>query len=368
MRRYCWILTGIIFLSALSFGYAGELPSYFGFVLPVPDNMPYRFTPPSNPPYTTYERQVTMIIAINNSGVPEQVQPADSQDTRFAQYVEPYLRSVHFTPAAMNGKKTNARLPVIITFQPARKYPAFVFPVDSLGEIKDRGLYFYAYDLNNINPPKLVMFPKYFCNRKAIDSSSIYPFVLLKLQLDKEGKPTDVQKVRSTLPSYTQTTKSASLWAEYQPATVNNQPVASTCFLLVSYFPQLDYPTTPWIAERINSLSPLEQARVQLIPDTVGLMQKPLPRKLPGDVYQVINRRMFYHDTISAFIVVDSSEQVEIRRFSKLDKAHRQIIRDLKQQMLFYPAITYDGQPVSYGGLTNIIFISSGKIRIDYKW
>ncbi len=342
--------------------------NYLGFAPAYPTGSSERFVPPSNPPYLTYERSFEIHLRLDKEGQVLDVPPACAADSLIARYVRDYLRNHDFEPAQFAGRRVDSRLPVRVTLRPGRKYPDFSFPVDSTGQIGDRQHYLDACRLNEVYPPQLETFPRYFGNIQPFDTVGLYPFVLLRLTLDTAGRPTSVNEVLSTFPAYTLTSKSAAIWADYKPARVGGEAVASDCFLLICYFPQINYPTEPWQREQLDSLIPLHRARVQLIPDTVALMQKPLPRKMPGNEFNVGGHSIGVIDTISIHMVVDSSGETGFRRFSKTTQPQHRVVRQLVNQLSFYPALDYQGRPQYYSGLVRIAFAGSKKIRIDYVW
>ncbi|MEA2031188.1 MAG: hypothetical protein U9N55_06300 [candidate division Zixibacteria bacterium] len=371
MNRFACIVWLVMSLSLNSIVEAGvDRPTFLGFSPAFPTDTVAVFEPPSNPPYLTREQQTTVIVDINKSGEVINVQAENSQniDIDIATYVYNHIMAFSFQAALFNDKPVASKLPVLVTMQPNRRYPNFMFPISSDRVVKNRKLYMRTYGFNDIRLPTLEVFPKYFCNLPSNDSSNLYPFVLLKVSLDENGQLLDVQEVFSTYPPCAQTTASAALWSDYAPALVKGKPTPSECFVVVSWFREIAFSLSKWKLSNVDTLSPLQRWRVELFPDTVGLLHTPLPRSAGKLEFDSPRNRFPSNDTVSAVLLIDTSGETSILHFSKTSKVIHQAIRKLGKKLAFYPAIDYAGLPQPFTGLVHLVFDNSGRIRIDCQW
>jgi len=344
-------------------------PSHFEFApaYPSASGRP-KLVMESNLPYYRIEQLVAVILDIDKEGRVTSVAAESSSDSAFAGYAQAWMKSIKFEPATFKGKEIPSHLPVILQFRPRVRLPDIHFPIDSVGAIIDADLYFKTFALNDIRVPQLEEFPRYFCDLKVTDSSIVFKYVLARVALDESGRVTDVEKVSSNYPAFTRQVMSAILWARFSPAVVQGSPVPAECFVLVSFFPQINYPTRVWQRSDLDSLGPLSRFRIRLLPDTVGLMSKPLPAKMPGDEFTLAGKHAFYRDTVSVALSVDTTGRISLRRFTKGGEAMQQAVYKLGARLRFFPALDYQGHPHRFSGLVSFIFQGSPKIRIVYHW
>jgi hypothetical protein len=322
----------------------------------------------SNLPYFRFEWLVVVILDIDNEGRVTSVAAESSSDSAFARYAQAWIKSMRFEPATFRGKEVPSCLPVTLQFRPKVRLPDIHFPIDSTGAIVDADLYFKIFALNDIWIPRLEEFPSYFCDLKVRDTSIVFKYVLVKVGLDKSGRVTDVEEVSSNYPAFTRQVLSAILWARFSPAIVQSRPMPVECFVLVSFFPQINYPTRVWQSSNLDSLGPLARFRIRLLPDTVGLMSKPLPTVMPGNEFTPAGKYAAFRDTVSAVLSVDDTGRVSLRRLTKTGEKMQQAVYELGERLRFFPALDYQGHAHQFSGLVSFIFQGSPKIRILYHW
>lgn len=322
----------------------------------------------SNLPYFRFERLVTVVLGIDNEGRVTSVAAEESSDSAFAGYAQAWIESMRFEPATFKGKEVPSHLPVFLQFRPRVRLPDISFPIDSTGVIVDADLYFKTFALNEIRVPQLEEFPRYFCDLKVTDSSVVFKYVLARVGLDESGRVTDIEKVSSNYPAFSRQVMSAILWARFSPAVVQGSPVPAECFVLVSFFPRINYPTRVWQRSDLDSLGPLARFRIRLLPDTVGLMSKPLPVRMSGDEFTLAGKYAAFRDTVSAALSVDTTGRATLRRFTKAGEGMQQAVYELGGRLRFFPALDYQGRPHRFSGLVSFIFQGSPKIRIVYHW
>ncbi len=367
MSKYL-ILFLFLLLSNLSVQAEVDRPGLYGFAPAYPVDVPELFSSDAKPPYMTIETQYVLFLDVDNKGKIKSLNSVSDKDSQVWNYFEKYFSDCKFEPALLDEKKVSSIVPVKITINPRIQNPDFYFPIDLSLQIKDPALYYMTYQYNNITMPSVKYFPKYFCNIDWNDSLDIYPLILLQLELDKAGEVINVKEILSTYSNYTMTLMSASLWSEFIPAIVNDSEIASSPFLLVSLFPQLFYPTQKYFIENFDSLSLHNKLRVKLIPDSISILQKPIPRSIEANSISISNIPLWLNDTLSLHITVDTTGRTMVNRAGKTNKDTYRILKDVFSRVEFYPAIDFDGNPLEYSGMVRLIIKGSEKVRIEYLW
>jgi len=328
MHKYL-ILFLIQLMLAVSIHADSYRPSLYGFAPAYPVEVPELFESDSKPPYITGETQYILLLNIDDKGNVTTITAENEEDIRVVEYSKNHLSNCSFKSANYNNKNISSVLPVKISINPRIKTPDFYFPIDRELNIKDPDLYYSIFPYNNITLPSIEYFPNYFCNIDWNDSLDIYPFVLLQLDLDEKGEVKNVTEVLSTYSNYTMTLMSASLWSEFSPAKTYDSTISSNPYLLVSLFPQIYYPTKKYYCNKSDSLSIYEKTRVKLLPDSIGILQKPIPRNFDGEYLSIPNIPLWLNDTFSMFITVDTSGQARQNRFGKTNKETYRILQDV---------------------------------------
>ncbi len=363
-RKVIW--TSVLLVAGVLSGYSA-VPSYYDMTLPVPVTYP-AFTLRSGLHLTPRGEAIPVVLSLDSKGAVQTVRPEVPSDSLYVAPLTPWLRGFSFLPAKRANKNVAVQLPVVLMTQPRKRQPEVIFPVDSLGKVRDADLYFHAYSLNGIRSPRLEKFPRYYCDAKADDTAKLYRYILAKVSLDTTGSVAGIEVVQSTYPQFTQQITSAILWAEFSPASVNDSLQPSTGYLLVSFFPHVSYPTREWRRSALDSMNVLERCRVRLLPDTVGLLSPPIPVLAPGDEYTLAGTHAFLHDTVSAVVSVNKGGKATASFISSTNPMLRQAVMKLVRRLAFYPALDFEGEPHFYSGLVHFIFEGSSKVRIEYHW
>lgn len=319
-------------------------------------------------PFMTQERMLSLQLNISKKGKLEGVTPDDESDSLLAAYCRKAMSKSRFEPARFEGKKVNSNIGIKALFEPGQNRLQLFFPIDHEGQVNDRSLYENSYRANGIEPAELISFPSFYCDLDWSDSLEQSPFVLIKVTLDSTGQLIAFEELFSTYPTFTMTISSAALYAQYRPMKVMGRPTESVNFLKVSFYPQLGYPTLPWQQKSSNDYSILRKAQVQFFPDTVGMLDFPLPAFLPGDFYTDSGPHQMYQDTVFVTLSIDDRGKPAIRRFSKTSQEIRNALFESVSSIRFYPALDYAGNSHQFIGLAEFMYDGSAKIRIDYKW
>ncbi|HWR82129.1 MAG TPA: hypothetical protein VN285_02380, partial [Candidatus Deferrimicrobium sp.] len=191
-------------------------------------------------------------------------------------------------------------------------------------------------------------------------------YVFLKLELSKTGKVVNVEPIISTFPAFTQQIQSAILWARFSPAAVRGKSAASTCFILISFFPQIHYPTRVWRPSDQNSL--YERLRIRLLPDTVGLLTEPIPAELTPEEFTLGSRQALFIDTVNAVVSVDTLGLAAVHRIGTEVRQLRHTVQEIGRRLQFFPALDTRGNRHPFTGLASFVFDGSTKVRVVYHW
>jgi hypothetical protein len=289
-------------------------------------------------------------------------------DSLYEEHFQPFFRSIRFEPGKLEGKKITQTIPAQVFIRHDRKRPEMWFPVDSAGEVSNAFMYAYTLSLNGIQLPEIKSFPSYFCDLGNDTSLVRYPFLLARLELDKTGTPTLIEEVLSTYPAFSRQTLSAINYGEYSPIQSGRNPSAATQFLLVSFFPQMNYPTEPIDSSGGDSISMPDRLRVRLLPDTVHLLSPPVPRNFAEGSFAVTGAATKLGRAIYSTVGIDSSGFVTPHRVYNVPNSIRRIVTYVLKQLRFYPALTFQGEAVSFRGIVRLDFRGDPFVRITCFW
>jgi hypothetical protein len=355
----------LVTVTALSVG--ADRPQLYGLSLPYPTGLP-DLVPTRNVPYMSAERLISVLVDIDRSGEVVGITAEKAGDSSFANHISKYLRATRFEPATRDDKEVDCRLPVLLHYRLKLRTPDIYFPVDTAKRIANRDLYFKAFTFNGVEFPGIESFPSFFCDLEWHDSLLIYPFAVIGLDLDATGAVTAAEKVLSSNRSFVDQIMSASLWATFSPARVNNQPVASHCFLIVSLYPHSTYPTRSWHRADSNRYTYLENQQLQLIADTVGLLSLPIFQSYPGDRVSFGGRFAALQDTVMLAVKVSATGDMSPQIFGHVRRNLREALVRLLKGLKFFPAFDYQGEAQSVSGLVRLTLSGSGNVRIEYFW
>jgi len=363
------ILLSLFICTAVPQAAGSPRPELFGLALPVPKELPAF---PADPGLirtgTLKLTYVPLVLSVDSSGSVTGVSHETGVDTLLVSYARPYLESLAFEPATRDGRAAAARLPVILSYRRSVAFPSLTFPVNARPESVDHDLLEEAYRLNGIELPRLVAFPSYAGSVDKNDTSLVFPYILLKIELDRSGWLTAVEVVRSTLPDYNIPIQSAAMWAEYAPAAVAGETAPSEAFLMVSFFPQLDYPLKRWDRARLAGISLMQRESVRLFADTVGLMFEPVPRRRDADAYTLAARGPRGADSVDCYLSIDTLGFARLRPEREADRGLEETIQQFRQVLRFYPALGFDGRPRPFYGFITLVRDFSTTVRVRYHW
>jgi len=357
----------IIFLSVLPSLTANDIIVYQGLSLAYPGEMPaLEYASTLN--YYAEDRIFEVVLKVGKKGRVKAVKAFNEAEGKNIKVYEKYLKTMVFVPGTFKGKKQNQYIPVKLNVPVNRRIPELTFPLNNQAEIQNRLLYDKALTLNGIEPPRIDFFPSYNYHFENRNDEPRYPFVLFKLNLDDEGRPTVVELVRSTCDNFTDQHQSAVHWGRYSPLYVKGKARVSENFLLISLLPQVNYPTTPFNYSEKDSCSLRERERVRLLPDTLGLLSGPYPRNIIGQEFVCPDNAVKIVGEATYRIAVDTLGNVKMLRSLRNNKRLKRGGMVLVSYLKFFPAIDNQGRPRPFDDFIRVTYSGSKKVKIDFLW
>ncbi len=347
-----------------------ESPVYQGYSLAVPINSQ---TPATEipMPFIRNETLFKVIVSVAENGETESLSFSQGLNSQLEKYLSSIISQIEYEPAVYLGSKRSCQLPLIIMANPRFRNSVIVFPVSSDFEVSDNFLYYEALRLNKFELPKLLSFPKYFCTLKRSDSLKILPYVLEKLSLDFAGNVIKSENFSASIKAkaYSSQIRSASLWSEFSPLRIEGLSRPSDCYLLVSFLPQIHYPTKKITGSESDTSHWADRWRVLLLPDTTGIMVPPLPLELNISTITIKKKQHRYlTGEIFATISIDSLGKARVISIDRKDTKIRQAINSAVSSVGFFPAMSFHGRPQKFTGKARFQFTYSANVRVEYLW
>ncbi|MFH1686160.1 MAG: hypothetical protein ABIE70_01405 [bacterium] len=308
-------------------------------------------------------QDISLDLEISASGVLDTM-TCDSSGERFFDLAAQYLASMTFAPAELDGLARPSRLPVVMQIEPRMRAPEFRFPVTSDGAINYE-LMMRSLTLNSVRPPTIDSFPSYYYAVADGADSIVPPSILFRLDLDATGEVGPIILVRASGTGFDDQLRSAIRWARFSPLSVGGCPRSTTAWLAATLYPGATYPSFVYPSD---ADAPWERFRLQLLPDTIGLMQRPVPKLPHFDRYSRQGDHQYFRDTVSALVVIDSLGHARLKRGSPAKPEVLSVISLAVAKTPFFPALGFDGRPRSFTGRALFILNGSTTIRIDYSW
>ncbi|MBD3401465.1 hypothetical protein GF420_01110 [candidate division GN15 bacterium] len=345
-------------------------PGYLGFEPAYPLEPPSSFRHDFEYGFATDSiRLMTLSVSANGRYVSVQLpRDRDTADLPLVQSLVSWLGPVDFEPARLHGEPVASLVPVWIRFRPDGVVPEMHFVVDHNREVRDYDLYRLMLIVNEVEPPSLVTFPPYHAIVELEDSLDIYPYMLLRLELDTSGRAISIEPVRNTLPGFTDQIVHACNWAEFEPARVNGEVVAAPVYVMLSFFRAVSYPTQPWQHPPDDSLLLQRRMAVSVRADTLGLLAKPIPRNVYTGRFTLTELPGASFSSATIWTEVDTLGMARgLRVSSPYDQTVRRF-RTMVDQLRFYPALDQSGEPVRFVGPMSARFAGSADVRIRFLW
>jgi hypothetical protein len=370
MCRFMVVLAVVAWCLLDCVGASAEVnrPEHFGVCLPMPQTLPDTIAA-SKAAHVMSLQIVPLVLTVTTEGrVSAVTTPVDSL-ARFADYMRTFFRQAVFLPGTIEGAPAEMSLPVRAVFRYRVRLPQLHFPVDTLGLVHDRELYFEGIAANGVTLPEVLRFPSIHFDRRRFDTSDVtYPFALLRVALDEAGRPVSREIVRSTVGTFGEQVRSALLYAEFQPAVIRGRADTASVFVLVSFLPHQNFPSRVWMRDRADTVSLYERLLIRSFADTLGLLSVPLTRHFPSDEYSFRGPHTLQRGLVGVSIGVDTVGKVRIGVPGQWPREIISGINEFGRKFRMYAAMDYSGRPVTYEGEGELGFVGSGLIRTRFFW
>ncbi len=370
IRKACiflLVLSGINLLAA-AHSVLGARPEYYGFSPAFPKSSELPPFESTFPYIIMNEQSILLNVEIDQNGSFVKAVPRPPDDSVILKYVFASLKKLSFEPALKNGKTTSSTLPVLVTINPRFRRTVTAFPVNADSTITNRSLYFEALEKLGVEFVEIRKFPPYFCDISPADSLEILPYALIKIKLDENGQINSSEIVGSNLPAFAPQLQSAALWADFSPLKLDGNAAPCDGFLLVSFLPQLQYPTNHIEFKSDSVYEWYERWRIQLLPDTVGLMFPPMPKQRDIDKLTQSGKDQHLYAEVTAYLAIDTVGNVRVISIdTKNPPLHKAVAFALKN-VRFFPALNFNGKPVSFLGSARFSLQNRSEVIVDYLW
>jgi hypothetical protein len=342
-------------------------PSHFGITLPYPKNVP-TYRGDSLPPVAEAELPVPLHLFVDAKGRVKSVTAESAGDSAFAISSMRFFRTIKFVPGLRNGKRDSMTVRILLQVGRAGSEPLVRFPVGPGGQVDDGELYWTALTRLGYRPACLRRFASYYY---LLDKNKLwqkYEYKVFQVNLDSTGDVVGVELSTATTPRFNDQIKAAINWGEYEPMTIDGRPVASSNFLIVLLLPTVDYPTPPLDFRNIDTYNVWDRLRVRLIPDTLGVLAPPVPkREWSAEISHKFLSGMI-PDLVSGRIRVDTTGISLIENVSNdFWKARRILFLSAFEKPLF-PALDFSGRSRDWSGLVYLKYTSDSTVQVWFDW
>jgi hypothetical protein len=311
---------------------------------------------------------VRLFLTIDSSGRVSGVEPGCVMTIDRLNGLRSYFSRVKFDAARKGKHAVRSRILVDAVLSSDTSSFVVCYPESDNSISEGRVLSMESLRLNDIFPAEWKGFPSFHATLSAADTSAILRYALIALDLDAKGKVTRTEMVNTNYPVFAHQVEIAANWGSYLPAKVKRKAVASTNFLLVSFFPTISYPTPPLEASRMDTSSWHQRYLLQLLPDSVGFMTVPVPHGPSAVDHHAEVPPSLARRTMVMRCLVDTVGKATLYAIGKDSVGTAQFCRKMGEQIRFFPATDFSGHARPFAGLVELANPSETIIRIRYLW
>jgi len=384
-------LKSLIFLVIVHLLSTCSVPAFslLGFQFPSPENIPgdsspVYFDPGYNGissnlwlqpgdrlPYAAFAVTSRIAFYLSKEGDVDSILMLEPTGAQFIDGIRNSLSRLRFSPAFLDTSPCPSILPaeLLFTIRQDKGHAFLRVPFLASNGYKNRKLIDQMMILNGFNLPVLRKFPSYFCKAGTADRKESYNFAIFEIMLDSQGNPVDATEYCSSNADYSKLLGLAAFYAEYLPASFHKERFESGIFVMVRFFPELEYPTHLWPNFNLPSQSyPFEFIRLKSDLYLDSIINPAIPANIPGGI---INWPDFIplNDSVWVKVKIDTMGQIVSHSFytpvwGEKDSLTEQILRSLQ----FIPARDISNSVCEFSGSLMIRFQSGRNIRIEADW
>lgn len=366
----------IIILCTVSAGFSDEntidFSPYLGLAIPVPNEY-YIFVSRENIRAISEKESHIVSIYVNKKGRIENIEyPSELEDTQ--QLWDEHLSEVEFH--FLDGKKADFPVAVpaelSITTSVAKNHIRLRFPLSpslrSVPHLMDR-----YFELNNLSPPRVAdLWPvAYKVDTKRYEND--YFIITALVKIDSSGELIDLSYPIKGQDQSTHQIHVALINAQYEPARIHNQPIASEFILVFRIYDKIAYPfspTQPW--DSVSSFLGAEDLFMSRFLSLNDISTVPVPRdhrdgKVPSKKYgERLNGRRKYD------VCIDTAGNIDIVHWlsSSHSRESKEAIagREILTEVSWYPAVDKKGNYTRFTGQVTLIFNGTHEVVYIPEW
>ncbi|RME20313.1 MAG: hypothetical protein D6800_13270 [Candidatus Zixiibacteriota bacterium] len=307
-------------------------------------------------------------LLVDTEGMPRLYDNTDTVPPEIRPVLDSLLSATRFLPGSFDNQPVVQVIPFKILGFSGQHTLQLAFPVAADTTVKDPFLYGEALRLNEVEMPRIREFPSYFFQFLPDDSSKVYPYLLVRVTLDSTGRLVEAETIHNSARSFADQILTAVNWARFRPASVRGEATPVTTWLMISFFPEVSYPTSVLTAKDWSAAPLRERLRVHFLPDTTGLLMPPLPRYHQKGFIRLAKAKNRFYGTVHLPLAIDSNWVATLGRLRGRSDLLRRMCRELLSRERFYPALAADSRPVPFRGLIGMTFDGSENVRVAYSW
>jgi hypothetical protein len=342
-------------------------PSHFGITLPYPKKVP-AYAGDSLPPVAGAELLVPLNLSVNAKGKVKSVTAEFAGDSAFAIAGSRFFRALKFVPGLRNGKRDSMTVRLLLQVGGTGSEPLVHFPVGPDCQVDEAELYWAALARLGYRPACLRRFESYYYLLNKNKLWQKYEYKVFQVDLDSAGDVVGVELIKATTPHFNDQIKTAINWGEYEPMTIDGRPVASSNFLVVLLLPTINYPTLPLDFRKTDTYNVWDRLRVRLMPDTLGVLAPPIPRREWSTEISHKFLSGMIPDLVSGRIRVDTTGISRIDNVSSDFWKARRILHLNAFEIPFFPALDFSGRSRVWSGLVFLKYTSDTTAHAWFDW
>ena len=341
--------------------------SHYGFSLPYPYYMP-KYKVDTSVALVSNGLPLNVRLTVDTSGAVTSIATADPARAEELAPYRNYLMQTRFRPGLIDTLPTVSRITIQLLADSLSGPPAVAFPVEPNRSIAAPSLYWQSMAERDIEPARLVSFPRYYYEFQNDSFWRKYPFMVFRVELDSTGDVLEALPVSSPGSAFVDQIRTAIHWGEYAPGRVNGRAVASSPYLIISMIPMVDLPAPAVTVDSDDREDSFDRFRVRLVPDTAGVVLPPILKRLWSGPIGDRFHQGGPEDIIPGRVRVDSLGIVRsLNLFTDFWKA-RGLVAAKARDDTFYPAFGLDGTARSSTGSIFIEYTDESNVRIWFDW
>ncbi|UCD17207.1 MAG: hypothetical protein JSV44_12270 [Candidatus Zixiibacteriota bacterium] len=349
----------------------GEDFSVMGVTFPYPVNLQQSWVQPDDTVYLArYPLACKIRFHLSETGCVDSVIYDSGATWPYVNGISQSLKCLEFQPARIAEVPVPFILPATVTFYHGAGKPRvrLNFPSDHFLRFRDRKIVETALRLNGIHPAELVNFPPYYCRFGDAKSETGYFCAVQKIELAADGTLKDFEILFNDHAGFSDILSTVILYADFKPAVNHGVAVPSELYLVVRFFDNIFYPTSPWPPKGESKAGyPWDYVRLETVLHLDSVLHPPIPINIPDEVFYF--RHKLSAASLPITVRIDTLGNVAHSRIgAALSGSEKAEIRRLLKTLRFYPAKDILGRPVRFEGELLLGVRNSETIRIIAKW